>query len=92
MIDDPAELERRTAYLETLRAQGRAARLAGLILSLAGVMVLVIGRYRLGGPTWALATGVGVIALGWGLFVYAIGRRLLWARAHPYSNAAGPHG
>ena len=92
MSDDPAELERRAAYLETLRAQGRSARFAGLILSLIGVMVLVIGRYRLGGPTWALAGGVAIIALGWALFVYAVGRRLYWVRSHPYSNAAGHHG
>ena len=65
MMDDPAELDRRTAYLVTLRAQGRWARLAGFVLSLTGVMILVIGRYRLGGPTWALVSGVVVIALGW---------------------------
>ncbi len=92
MMDDPAELERRTAWLDAMRAQGRAARLAGLVLSLVGVMILVIGRYRLGGPTWALAGGVAVIALGWALFIYAVGRRLFWARTHPYPNAAGPHG
>lgn len=92
MSDDPAELDRRAAYLETLRAQGRPARFAGLVLSLAGVMILVIGRYRLGGPTWALAGGVVVIALGWALFVYAVGRRLYWVRSHPYPNAAGRQG
>ena len=91
MIEDLADLERRTAYLETLRGQGRAARLAGLVACLVGVLILVIGRYRLGGPTWALAGGVAVIALGWALFIYAVGRRLFWARAHPYSNSAGSH-
>ena len=93
MIDDAEELGRRTAYLETLRLQGRAARMAGLIACLAGVLILVIGRYRLGGPTWMLWSGSAVIALGWGLFVYAIGRRLFWVRAHPFdSSPAGPHG
>jgi len=91
MIDDPAELQRRTAYLETLRAQGRAARFAGLIACLVGVVILVVGRYRLGAPAWALAGGVAVIALGWGLFIYAVGRRLFWVRTHPY-NSAGSHG
>ena len=92
MSDDPVELERLTAYFTMLRAQGRWARSAGLVLSLVGVMVLVIGRYRLGGPTWALAGGVAIIALGWGLFVYAVGRRLYWVRSHPQPNAAGRHG
>jgi len=92
VTEDPAELQRRTAYLDALRAQGRSARLAGLILSLAGVLILVVGRYRLGGPTWALAGGIVVIAFGWALFVYAVGRRLLWVRSHPYPNAAGRQG
>lgn len=92
MIDDPGELERRAAYLETLRAQGRSARFAGFILSLVGVMILVIGRFRLGSPTWALMGGAAIVALAWALFVYAVGRRLYWVRAHPYSNAAGHHG
>jgi len=33
-------------------------------------------------------TFVGSLALGWGLFVYAIGRRLFWARTHPYPDTA----
>ena len=41
MIEDPAELERRTAYLETLRAQGRPARFAGLVACLVGVLVML---------------------------------------------------
>jgi hypothetical protein len=96
MIDDPAELDRRTAYLETLRTQGRAARMAGLVACLIGVVILVIGRYRMGGPTWMLWSGSAVIALGWALFVYALGRRLYWVRAHPFEpgvpSAQAPHG
>jgi O-antigen/teichoic acid export membrane protein len=88
MMDDPAELERRVEYLDALRSQGRSARLAGFVACLAGVLILVVGRYRLGGAIWALWSGSAVIALGWALFIYAIGRRLYWARAHPYPNAA----
>jgi len=96
VIDDPAELEHRVAYLETLRAQGRPARFAGLVACLVGVLVLVIGRFRLGSPVWMLWGGSATVALGWGLFVYAIGRRLLWVRAHPFDPhapiAQAPHG
>jgi hypothetical protein len=93
VIDDPAELDRRSAWLDAMRAQGRSARFAGLVACLVGVLVLIIGRYRLGGAVWMLWGGAGIVALGWGLFVYAIGRRLFWARAHPFDpNAQAPHG
>ena len=59
MIDDPVELQQRAAYLDALRAQGRPARFAGFVACLAGVLILVIGRYRLGGATWLLWSGAG---------------------------------
>jgi hypothetical protein len=93
VTDDTVELQRRAAYLEALRAQGRPARFVGFIACLVGVLILVVGRFRLGGAIWMLWSGSAVIALGWGLFVYAIGRRLYWVHAHPFDpNAAGPHG
>ena len=37
--------------------------------------------------------GVAIVALGWGLFIYALVRRLTWVRAHPFDpNAAGLNG
>jgi high-affinity Fe2+/Pb2+ permease len=96
--EDPAELARQVAYLETMRGQGRQARLAGFIACLLGVLILVLGRFRLGGAPWLLWTGVTVVGAGWSLFIYALVRRLRWARSHPYpsaanaSNAQGSHG
>ena len=88
MSDDPAQLAHRVAYLDLLRAQGRAARTAGLVASLVGVLILVVGRFRLGGAIWLLWTGVVVIGFGWSCFVYALVRRLAWMRAHPYDSNA----
>jgi hypothetical protein len=86
--DDPAELAHRAAYLDTLRGQGRAARTAGFIACLVGVLILVVGRFRLGGAIWLLWTGIVVVGFGWSCFVYALFRRLTWARTHPYDPNA----
>jgi hypothetical protein len=75
---------RHVAYLETLRNLGRPQRTAGLVACLVGVVIMVVARYRFGGAAWLLWPGVGLVALGWGLFIYAIARRLFWIRAHPF--------
>ncbi len=48
------------------------------------MLILVIGRFRLGGAAWLLWSGLAVVAVGWGCFIYAVVRRLNWARAHPF--------
>jgi protein-S-isoprenylcysteine O-methyltransferase Ste14 len=93
VTDDPAQLARQSAYLDSMRAQGRPARFAGFIACLLGVLVLVLGRFRLGGPPWMLWTGVAIVGLGWALFIYAVVRRLAWIRTHPFDpNVPEPHG
>jgi hypothetical protein len=86
MAGETAALERQSSWIDQMRAQGRRERTLGLIACLAGVMILIIGRFRLGGPIWMLWTGSAVVALGWGLFVYALVRRLNWVRAHPFES------
>ena len=88
MTDDPAQLANRVAYLDTIRSQGRRARTVGLIASLLGVLILVLGRFRLGGAMWLLWTGLVVIGFGWSCFVYALVRRHRWMRSHPYDPNA----
>jgi hypothetical protein len=83
-IDDPAVLERQVAYLDRLRALGRPQRNLGYVVCLVGVLMVVIARFRLGGEPWALWGGVGIIAAGWGLFIYAVAARLRFVRAHPF--------
>jgi membrane protein YdbS with pleckstrin-like domain len=84
MSDEAATLDRQSAYVDQMRAQGRTARTLGFIACLVGVMVLALGRFRFGAPAWMLWTGAAVVAVGWGLFVYALLRRLTWVRAHPF--------
>jgi len=84
MSDDASALDRRVAYLETVRGLGRPQRNLGYLACLAGVMMVILARFRLGGEPWLLWGGAGVIAVGWGLFVYAVLARLAWVRAHPF--------
>ena len=37
-------------------------------------------------PQWALATGMGVLAVSWALFVYVIVARWRWVKNNPYSS------
>jgi hypothetical protein len=95
MIDDSAVLDRQAAYFEHVRALGRPARFAGFIACALGVAMMVLARYRLDGAPWVLWLGVAIVALGWGLFIYALARRLTWVRAHPFDPNApvsGPNG
>ena len=92
-IDDPAVLDRQVAYLDMIRARGRRERSWGLIASLVGVLIVVVARFRLTGEPWALWGGLAVVAIGWGLFVVSVARRLLWVRAHPFDpNALDTNG
>ena len=84
MNDDPALIDRKSAYLDSIRALGRRERSLGLIACLAGVLIMVVGRFRLAGEPWLVWGGAAVVAVGWALFVYAFARRLLWVRAHPF--------
>ncbi len=88
MHDDPALIDRQAAYVDQLRALGRAQRTMGLVASLVGVLVLVMGRYRFPDALWVTWTGAAVIAFGWACFVYAVARRFLWMRAHPFDPNA----
>lgn len=56
-------------------------RNAGFIACLAGVIVMLTGRYLHGAPTVLVSVGVGVIVLGWGLFAWSMLRRAAMARA-----------
>ncbi len=84
MSDEAAVNTRHAAWLDAVRAQGRQARTIGFIACLGGVLVLMVGRFRLGAAPWLLWTGAAIVAVGWALFIYALARRLLWVRAHPF--------
>jgi hypothetical protein len=84
MMDDPALLDRQSAYLDTLRGLYKTERTLGFVACLVGALMLIVARFRLGGEPLLLWGGAAVVALGWGLFVYAVIRRLQWVRAHPF--------
>ena len=88
MHDDPALIDRQAAYVDQIRALGRPQRLAGLVASLVGVLVLVVGRYRFPDAPFITWAGAATIAFGWACFVYAVARRFLWTRAHPFDPNA----
>ena len=48
MNDDPALLDRQSAYLDTLRTLYRPYRTAGFIACLLGAMLLILARFRFG--------------------------------------------
>ena len=91
MTDDPAVLERKVAYLDRIRSMGQRERTTGLFASLVGVLIIVIARFRLPEMPLALWAGVAVVAIGWGLFILSVARRMLWIRAHPFDPNA-PNG
>ncbi|MFI4934563.1 MAG: hypothetical protein ACHP7N_08090 [Caulobacterales bacterium] len=84
MMDDPVVLDRQAAYIDTLRGLYKSERTAGFAACLIGVLMMLVGRFRGGAPIWLVWSGAGVVAIGWGLFLYAILKRLSWVRTHPF--------
>ena len=70
------------AFGRTSSSGGREAlRNAGFVACLVGALTMITGRFVAGAPVWLVYVGVGVIALGWGLFGYSILLRAERARA-----------
>ena len=84
MSDDPALLEKRVAYVKTIRALYRTERMAGMAGCLVGALLLIWGRQAAGAPAWAAPTGLVTIGAAWLLFAYVIYRRTRYVRAHPF--------
>lgn len=89
MIDDPqrlapSELDRRVAYVKTIRSLYRNERIAGLVGCLVGVLLLIWGRQGQGAPGWVVPAAFLVIGAAWSLFAYVIIRRTRYVRAHPF--------
>ena len=84
MSDDPAVLQKRVAYVKTIRGLYRNERVAGLVGCLVGALLLIWGRQVAGAPAWAAPTGLVTIGAAWVLFAYVILRRTRYVRAHPF--------
>jgi hypothetical protein len=83
MSEEAQQLDRRAAYAQTLLSLHRRTRNGGYVVCLTGVLLLVASRYAWRWPMWTSWGAVGVIAVGWAMFVFVILKRAAWARAHP---------
>lgn len=84
MTDDSALLAKRVAYVRTIRGLYRNERIAGLVGSLVGALLLIWGRMSPEAPAWAVPVAFLVIGAAWVLFAYVIIRRTRYVRAHPF--------
>jgi hypothetical protein len=66
--------------IDAIRTHHRGTRNLGLVACLAGVLVMIAGRYMPGAPMWLVSLGVGVVVLGWGLIAFALWKRVGMAR------------
>jgi len=89
MIDEHAELQRRIAWLQSVRKVGQLPRQLGFLLCLIGVILLTYATYKIpGGPRSAFGyTSLGVIAVGWVFLIFSMVARTRYVRAHPYEPA-----
>jgi hypothetical protein len=67
--------------VEIVRAHHRGTRTAGFVACLLGALALIAGRFSPGLPAWVTSAGLAVIVLGWGLFGYALFKRVALARS-----------
>ena len=88
MIDDPELLNRRTAYVQTLRNLYRRERLAGFLMVALGVLLLVWIQMQRPAPLVPLIGDGVLLVVGWTLILYATIRRGRWAAAHPFEPNA----
>lgn len=81
------EFKRREAWINTIRSMHRTKRKLGYLACVAGIIVVLWGRFGLGAPSWAIPLGLGIILAAWLLFVYVLWDRWRWARANDPSSA-----
>jgi hypothetical protein len=84
VTDDPQLLAKRVAYVKAIRGLYRNERIAGLVGSLVGAMLLIWGRMGQGASAWAVPVAFLVIGAAWSFFAYVIIRRTRYVRAHPF--------
>ncbi|WP_269713445.1 hypothetical protein [Caulobacter sp. NIBR2454] len=87
-MSDADLVKRQSAYVDTLRNLGKRERTFGLIASLFGVLMLMWATYRGEGARSLLGfAGVGVVALGWILFISVVVRRARFVRSNPFPQS-----
>jgi hypothetical protein len=84
MIDDPEFLNRRIAYIDTLRRMGRTIRWVGFAAIMGGVGLIFWSHTTPGAPAWTIWLGYALMGAGWVAFIYVVVQRARWARANPF--------
>jgi hypothetical protein len=56
-------------------------RNTGYVACLVGTLVMLLGRFRAGAPSWLVYVGLAVIVVGWGFLVLSMLRAAAEARA-----------
>jgi hypothetical protein len=88
-MSDAAQIERRVAYVRTVRGYKRHIHTAGFAVCLAGVLLLAWTATQGPGAHSPLGYGaVGVIAAGWAILIYVVMARQAYVRAHPFDPNA----
>jgi len=56
-------------------------RNTGYVACLVGTLVMLLGRFRAGAPSWLVYVGLAVIVVGWGFLALSMLRNAAGARA-----------
>ncbi len=67
--------------VESFAVLFRTLKNIGFVVCLVGALAMIAGRYMPGAPRWLTYIGVSVIVFGWGVFAYALVKRVAYLRA-----------
>jgi hypothetical protein len=88
MADDPVVLQKRVAYVQTIRDLHKPLQLAGYVGCAAGVVIMILSAFMAGAPHWLRWVGLAVVAPSWLVFIYVMVSRANYVRAHPFDPEA----
>jgi hypothetical protein len=83
MTREPSAFAGQAERIQAIRAYHRGTRNAGYVACLLGAIVMIAGAKMPAAPEWLASVGVSIIVFGWGLFGFALIKRMAFARAHP---------
>jgi hypothetical protein len=84
LTDDPIVLQKRVAYIQTIRNLHKPLQMAAYAGCLIGVLVMVLSAFMAGAPHWLRWVGLAVVAPSWLVFIYVMVSRANYVRAHPF--------
>jgi dTDP-4-dehydrorhamnose 3,5-epimerase-like enzyme len=88
MMEDAHLMQRKIAYVDSIRGLHKTKRHLGFIGCLLGVVLMFAARIRPEIPDELVWVGVAIIAASWVLFAYVVFARIAFVRAHPFDPGA----